>query len=88
MTVREVPSAPPPRRGGGTLSPCTIFSEIFNILQQQKSGEPQLPAFFLCATFSAVFMAAVFGSPPLLQFFPQYVKLLWIKAVQISHIVV
>ena len=51
MTVREVPAAPPPRRGGGTLSPCTIFSEIFNILQQQKSGEPQLPAFFYVRLF-------------------------------------
>ena len=51
MTVREVPAAPPPRRGGGTLSPCMMLSESFNILQQQKSGEPQLPALFMCDFF-------------------------------------
>ena len=68
MTVREVPAAPPPRRGGGTLSPCTIFSEIFNILQQQKSGEPQLPAFFMCDFFRRFYGGSFrqYAAPPVL----------------------
>lgn len=85
MTVREVPAAQTGR--GNALTVYDIFRNFQHSSTAEKRGAAA-PRFFLCATFSAVFMAAVFGSPPLLQFFPQYVKLLWIKAVQISHIVV
>lgn len=85
MTVREVPAAQTGR--GEHPQRVRCFQEFSTFFNSRKAGSRSSPP-FLCVTFSAVFMAAVFGSPPLLQFFPQYVKLLWIKAVQISHIVV
>lgn len=51
MTVREHPAAPPQTGRGNALSAYSVVRHRFNILQQQKSGEPQLPALFMADFF-------------------------------------